>query len=55
MTIETIVLIFGFILLAMLVSIFFGGRKSNFESDTTTSYNGRSYERARTAKYDRYG
>lgn len=55
MTIETIVIISGLILVAMLVSIILGGRKSNFESDTTTSYNGRSYQSARTAKYNRYG
>jgi hypothetical protein len=55
MTIETIVIISGLILVAMLASIVLGGRKSNFESDTTTSYNGRSYQSARTAKENRWG
>lgn len=54
MTIEMIVLISGLILVAMLASLFLR-RGSSFNSDTTTSYNGRSYESARTAKYDRYG
>lgn len=55
MTIEMIVIISGLILVAMLASIILGGRKSSFQSDTTTSYNGRSYQSARTAKEDRWG
>lgn len=51
----TIVIISGIAFLAMLVVIFAGDRKSNFESNTAKSYNGARYEVARTRREDRWG
>lgn len=52
---ATFVIFLGIFLVGALLVAFFGGSKSKWESDTTTSYNGRSYSQARTSKYNRYG
>lgn len=48
------VLVTGIFLLAMVAWIMLR-KQSSWQDDTTTSYNGRSYESARTAKEDRWG
>lgn len=50
----TIVIVSGIFLLAM-VGFIFLRKDSNWQDDTTTSYNGRSFSSARTAKEDRWG
>jgi hypothetical protein len=50
----TVVIVSGIFLVAMVGWIMLRGN-GGWQDDTTTSYNGRSYQSARTAKEDRWG
>lgn len=55
MTVATLALIVsGIVLVGMFIVIFSGG-KSRDNRNTTTSYNGRSFEAARTSKINKWG
>ncbi len=55
MSVATLVLIVsGIVFVGMLIIIFMGG-KSRDNRNTTTSYNGRSFEAARTSKINKWG
>ncbi len=55
MTVATLALIVSSIVLLGMAIVIFGGGKSRDNRDNTTSYNGRSFESARTSKINKWG